>query len=82
MLHIVTSKQGFAKSRPYIGTDDAVVFIDDGVYVAESVSGCDVYAFGAHANARGISLPASIPHCDMAKVVKLVIEHSGSSTWT
>ena len=82
MLHFVTTRLALEKLRPYLSSDDSVVFVDDGVYVATELHECSVYALKPHVVARGLELSEIINQCEMDTIVELVVNHKNSSTWT
>ena len=82
MLHFVTTREGLNKLKPYLKGNDTIVCIDEGVYVAENIQECRVFVLADHVHARGISVPKYVSLCEMSKIVELVVNHPGSSTWT
>ncbi|MCY3540862.1 MAG: sulfurtransferase complex subunit TusB [Gammaproteobacteria bacterium] len=82
MLHLVSSSAGLSACKQSLHPDDKVLFLGDGVYVAEDTACKQTYAVLQDVNARGLSLCEGVRGIDYDDFVQLVVSTPSSVTWT
>ncbi|WP_417360058.1 DsrH/TusB family sulfur metabolism protein [Gallaecimonas pentaromativorans] len=83
-LHIISSRQAFAKAQGLMASSDAVLFQGDGCYQAlESLPSLPCYWVGSDAKARALAsrCPASVMAVEWPKVVSLTLDFDNTVTW-
>ncbi|MXW06975.1 MAG: sulfurtransferase complex subunit TusB [Gammaproteobacteria bacterium] len=82
MLHLVSNSKGYSACKRSLLPDDNVLFLGNGVYVAEETACEQTYAILQDVKARGLSLCAGVKGIDYDDFVQLVISTTSSVTWT
>ena len=84
LVHLVSRASALDACLRYVGPDDAVLLLADGVYAAAQAraSKAVVAAIEADAAARGIRLEPPVRAIGYDGFVALVVAHDASVTWT
>ena len=83
ILHTINKPGVLASCFDLISEKDAVVLLEDGIYLSNQIIPGKVYAIEADLLARGIKLSASnrIKVIDYPRFVELTIEASKTCAW-
>ncbi len=82
-LHILANQDGLSRCQHSLQQHDALLLIDDGVYLSLQPlpSDTDVYALGDDMRRRGIPPTAAVKEIDMAGFVELSTQHPHCLSW-
>jgi len=94
ILHMISKSpyqhSAFTDACTVVSQDDAILFIEDGIYAALPSSpyleqlkklGCECYVLAQHAEARGATLDASIQAITLPQMVALTLQYSKTISW-
>jgi sulfur relay protein TusB/DsrH len=86
MLHIIQthlSQADLARLLELAQEDDAIVFMDDGVYNQTQLTKphCPIYIMQSHTEMRGLAANKFTKPLDMTGLVQLTINHPNSVSW-
>ena len=84
LVHVVSRASALDACLRYVGPDDAVLLLGDGVYAAAAAreTKAVVAAIEDDATARGIQLEPPVKAVGYDGFVDLVVAHDASVTWT
>ena len=84
LVHLVSRASALDSCLRYVGPDDEVLLIADGVYAAAGARGSNavVWAIEDDAAARGVSIEAPVRAIGYEGFVERVVAHDASVTWT
>ena len=84
LLHLVSRASALDACLRYVGLDDAVLLLADGVYAATAArtAKAAVAALDDDAAARGVHIESPIKSVSYDDFVDLVVAHDASVTWT
>lgn len=84
-LHLVNEPAAWAGCRPLLDAEDAVLLIEDGVYLAQqALSGAKLYALEPDVRARGLSgrIQGNVRPATFDDFVRLVESCERTVTWS
>ena len=81
MLHLIFSFAGLQRAQKHICNEDAIVFLEDGCYVAQTIDDIPTHILDSHAETRAIEIPPELDPCNMSDLVHLMTEHEKSISW-
>ena len=84
LLHLVSQASALDACLRYVGPDDAVLLLADGVYAAAAARTVEatVSAIEDDAKARGVKIELPVESVSYDGFVDLVAAHDASVTWT
>lgn len=81
MLHLIFSPAGLQRAQKHMASEDAVVFLEDGCYVAQPVPGLTTHILDSHAKSRAVEIVSPLAACSMSDLIDMIAQHEKSISW-